>query len=165
MIRLTRLEDLDIVIGLETDPDNQQYIGSWSVAKHAATIDRSDREHWIIEDDSTNEILGYLIVYDLTKEGNGVYVKRIAVTQKGTGIGRVAMQIFVAHAFDALGADFVWLAVRPDNERAQRSYRRVGFEIHAEMATNGNVLMVFRGARFIDADAVLARIGAGAADE
>jgi len=125
LLRPTGSDDLDFVLALEHHPDQRPFIGQWTREQHLDAIARADREHWIIE--AAGERLGYLIAYDSIADGFGVYVKRIAVGPKSTGIGRRAMQIFLRHAFDELDASFVCLAVRGHNLRAQRSYLASGF--------------------------------------
>jgi len=125
-LRPTREADLPFVRELEQNPENTPFISQWTTAQHADAIRRSDREHWIIESD--NGPLGYVIAYDLKAQDSGVYVKRIVVSPKDAGLGRAALAEFLNHAYRDLGTDYVWLAVRPDNERAQRSYLALGFE-------------------------------------
>lgn len=134
-LRPTLPADLDFVLELEGRPDNEPFIGRWSRHEHQQAIDAADREHWILESPASDEHepqqqpqrLGYLIAYDLTASGNGVYVKRIVVAEKSRGLGRRALADFTRHAVADLGAGFVWLAVRPGNDRAERAYRAVGF--------------------------------------
>jgi ribosomal protein S18 acetylase RimI-like enzyme len=126
-VRPTRPSDLEFVLALEQHPDNRSFIAQWSRAEHVLAIQRSDREHWVIERGSDGSRLGYIIVYVLIDEGLGVYIKRIVVSEKSRGIGRLALAWVVGHAFRDLGAPFVTLAVYADNERAQRSYGAIGF--------------------------------------
>ena len=113
---------------LEQDPENAPFISQWTTEQHADAIRRGDREHWIIESDNGGP-RGYLIAYDLKAQDSGVYVKRIVVSPKGAGLGRAAMTELLEHAYRDLGTDYVWLAVRPENERAQRSYAALGFTL------------------------------------
>jgi diamine N-acetyltransferase len=128
-LRATSITDLDFVLGLERHPDNRPFIGQWTPDEHRAAIDRADREHWIIEGGPGGARIGYLIAFDLRAPGLGVYVKRIVVADKSRGLGRGALRVFVQHAFEDLSAEFVWLTVYRENERAQRSYAAVGFEV------------------------------------
>lgn len=159
MLRPTTVEDLDFVLALERDPENTPFIGQWSRQEHLEAIARPDREHWLVEQPSTGERLGYLIAYDLRHAGCGVYVKRIVLADKSRGLGRAALRRFVEHAFGNLDAPYVWLAVYPRNERAQRSYRAVGFtdfaageserarhSAAAERTANDNILMILHRA-------------------
>jgi ribosomal protein S18 acetylase RimI-like enzyme len=126
-LRRTRESDLPFVREVEQDPENTPFISQWTTVQHADAIRRGDREHWIIESDGRGP-LGYLIAYDLKAQDSGVYVKRIVVSRKGAGLGRAAMAQFLEHAYRDLGTDYVWLAVRKENERAQRSYLALDFE-------------------------------------
>lgn len=125
-LRPTREEDLPFVRELEQHPENAPFISQWTVAQHADAIRRSDRQHWIIESD--DRPVGYLIAYDLRAQDSGVYVKRIVVSQKDAGLGRAALAQFLEQAYGDIKTEYVWLAVRPENERAQRSYAALGFE-------------------------------------
>jgi RimJ/RimL family protein N-acetyltransferase len=126
-LRPTEPTDLDFVIGLERHADNKPFIGQWTREGHAAAIARPDREHWIISHACRSDPVGYLIAYNLVAAGYGVYVKRIVVADKSQGIGRAALQAFVASAAHRLRTSCVWLTVFAENERGQRAYRAVGF--------------------------------------
>jgi ribosomal protein S18 acetylase RimI-like enzyme len=128
-LRPTRPEDLDFVLALERDPENSPFIGRWTRAEHAAAIAARDREHWLIARAHDGSPLGFLLAFDLRAAGLGVYVKRIAISEKSRGLGREALARFARRAFGELGASHLWLTVFPDNERAQRSYRALGFEV------------------------------------
>ena len=71
--------------------------------------------------------MGYLIAYDLRRHGLGIYIKRMAVATPSAGTGRLALGLFLTHAFEESRADSVWLDVYRTNERAQRAYAAVGF--------------------------------------
>jgi diamine N-acetyltransferase len=126
-LRATREADLGFVLEVERHPDNASLVGQWSREEHATVISRPDREHWVIAASGSGAPVGYLIAYDLTALGCGVYVKRIVVAQKGGGLGRKALGQFAGHAFGELSAPYVWLAVYPENVRGQHCYRAVGF--------------------------------------
>jgi ribosomal protein S18 acetylase RimI-like enzyme len=124
-LRPTRADDLAFVLRHERRAENTPFIGQWSEEEHRGAIADPEREHYIIEGGGIR--LGYLIAYDLRRGGDGVYVKRIVVADKSRGLGRAAMDLYCRHAFDDLGAAFVWLSVYPENERAQRTYHAAGF--------------------------------------
>ena len=129
MIRLRRSApaDLDFVLALEHHPDQRPFIGQWTREQHLETMARPDREHWIIERAEDAAPQGYLIAYDVRAASYGIYVKRIAITEKSKGVGREALREFLAHAFGDRHAAAVCLAVRRHNARAQRAYQAVGF--------------------------------------
>ena len=98
-LRRTTPADLDFVLALEHHPDQKPFIGQWTREQHLDVIARSDREHWIIERAGDHESQGYVIAYDVRDAGYGIYIKRIAITEKSKGIGREALREFLAHAF------------------------------------------------------------------
>ncbi len=126
-LRPTCPEDLDFVLFLERHPDNRPHILQWSEQGHLAAIKAEELEHWIVEKISDGSPLGYIIVYNLVVKGLGVFIKRIVIDNKSRQIGRLALQMVLDHAFSELGATFVSLAVFPDNVRAQRAYKSIGF--------------------------------------
>jgi RimJ/RimL family protein N-acetyltransferase len=130
-LRPTAAADLDFVLATERDPENSQFIGQWSRAQHRAAIESPEREHWLIARSHDGSPLGFLLAFDLRARGMGVYVKRIAISEKSRGLGREALGRFARHAFDDLHASHLWLTVFPSNERAQRSYRALGFEVES----------------------------------
>jgi len=126
-LRPSRPEDLRFVTALERHPDNCELIGQWSDAEHLAAMAGSrGRSHWIVERDG--EPAGYLIAYDCSGVGTGVYVKRLLVADKGRGTGRAALAQFLERAFASAQVSFVWLIVRGENVRAQALYASLGFE-------------------------------------
>jgi diamine N-acetyltransferase len=128
-LRPTTESDLDFVLALESHPENAPFVGQWTRDEHRDAIARADREHWIPSDPASGERLGYLIAFDLRAQRCGVYVKRIVVDSKSKGVGREVMRRYAQHAFERLGAPFVWLSVHGDNLRGQRCYRAVGYDV------------------------------------
>jgi ribosomal protein S18 acetylase RimI-like enzyme len=126
-LRPTRTEDLDFVMALERDPENSPFVGQWSRTEHEDAIARADREHWILERPADRARLGFAITYDLRAAGHGVYLKRIVVAEKSRGVGRRAVGRIAERAFREQGAAHLWLRVRPENARAQRTYAALGF--------------------------------------
>lgn len=156
-VRPAQASDLDFVLTLEQHPENQPFIAQWSRTEHLLAIQRSDREHWVIERSSDASRFGYIIVYVLIDEGLGVYIERIVVSEKSQGTGRLALARVVDHAFRGLGAPSVTLAVYADNERAQRSYEATGFSRIALSPQDRRALQSAVGG-FPD-DSVVMRIG------
>jgi len=125
-LRPTRADDLAFVTALERRADNVEMIGQWTDAEHLDAIAGKDRrEHWLIERGGRPE--GFLIAYDCSRSGAGVYVKRVLVDRKEQGTGTVALRSYLDIAFARPGVDRVWLIVRNHNARAQAVYEKLGF--------------------------------------
>ncbi len=126
-VRKTVAPDLDAVLEIERHPDNSPFIGQWSREQHGAVIERPDGEHWVIVPEGDGSSIGYLIAFDLTAEGFGVWIQRIAISSRSRGIGRAVLSAYLANAMHRSHADLATLDVMPANLRAQRMYRALGF--------------------------------------
>jgi RimJ/RimL family protein N-acetyltransferase len=125
-LRPTRPDDLPFVTALERRPDNAGMIGQWSDEEHLAAIaGRDRREHWLIGRDGVRE--GFIIAYDCSRAGAGIYVKRLLVDRKEQGTGTAALAAYLDLAFARPGIDQVWLIVRNHNARARAVYEKLGF--------------------------------------
>lgn len=81
-------------------------------------------------------IIGYCMMGSLSMpvgDANGLEVHRLYVDEsvKGAGVAQALMDDAVAWA-RSKGASALYLSVWEDNERAQRFYRRYGFQDHSE---------------------------------
>jgi diamine N-acetyltransferase len=125
-LRPTLPDDLAFVTTLERRPDNVEMIGQWTDAEHLAAIAGEDRrEHWVIEREGRRE--GFLIAYDCSPAGAGIYVKRVLVDRKDRGTGTAALASYLEIVFARPAVDRVWLIVRNHNARAQAVYEKLGF--------------------------------------
>lgn len=71
---------------------------------------------------------GFVILSGLASENRSILIKRVAVSAPGRGHGREAMRLILRMAFGEYNAHRVWLDVYPENERARRVYRALGFQ-------------------------------------
>lgn len=85
---------------------------------------------WAIHENETGELIGTTAVTEVDNR-NGECLFRIVIGNKsvwGRGYGTDATRLVVAEAFERLELHTVNLEVFAHNERAQRSYVRVGFK-------------------------------------
>ena len=66
---------------------------------------------------------------------------------RGAGVGTAAIELILNYAFETVGLNKVWLIVHANNQRALRTYQRVGFSLEG-MLRDG---FLFRG-EFVDAN-------------
>jgi diamine N-acetyltransferase len=125
-LRPTTEADLDFVLAAETSPEARGWVTVESREDHRAAIEDEGQEHLIVTGPG-GESLGYVIVSGIGGRNASIEVRRIAVTEPGRGIGREAVRQAVERAFAEHRAHRVWLDVNPENERAKRVYRALGF--------------------------------------
>jgi RimJ/RimL family protein N-acetyltransferase len=63
-------------------------------------------------------------------------LRRIAITEKGLGFGREAMEAIMAFAFRELGTNRFWLDVYPDNLIGIRLYESLGMHLDGVLRQN-----------------------------
>ncbi len=88
-----------------------------------------DAAHWIVEADPDGRAVGYVILSGLESPHRNIEFKRVALAERGAGLGREALRLVKAFVFERLGAHRLWLDVMDHNERAARLYRSEGFVV------------------------------------
>lgn len=85
---------------------------------------------WAIHENTTGKLIGTTAITEVDEAGSECLF-RIVIGEKsawGQGFGTDATRLVVAEAFERFKLQTVKLEVFAHNERAQRSYLRVGFE-------------------------------------
>ena len=91
-IRTACLADEPFMSAVEMEEDNRQWVGNWPLAWRVARMGDPDFLQCIIErTDGTP--LGLLIFTDMTRTSEKLQLKRIALLDKGRGIGRTVLQL------------------------------------------------------------------------
>lgn len=126
VLRPTTEFDLDWVLRTEHAPENEPFITRWSRALHSAALRNPRVRHLIITDDAGDRC-GYAILRGIGDPDPNVELLRLVVAEPGRGLGRAALRLVKALAFDELGAHRLWLDVVTTNERARRLYAGEGF--------------------------------------
>ncbi len=127
LLRRTREADLDFVLAAENDPENVPFVSQWPRERHRAFGSDPGRLHLLVERAGDATPRGYLLLDGLGGPHCAVLVQRLVITDKGRGLGRKALELVMALAFESLGAHRVWLDARADNARARSLYRSLGF--------------------------------------
>lgn len=125
-LRPTTSDDLDFVVSAEQDPDNRRFIIPWLRDRHSAALSDPDIAHRILEHDSLGRV-GFVILAGLADPHDSLEFRRIVVTAKGRGFGRVALHLVKRFAFVERQAHRLWLDVKEQNHRARSLYESEGF--------------------------------------
>ncbi len=118
--------DLDFIVAQEARPEFAAFIFNWGHARHAANLADPDKRYLIAEEDS-DRLLGYVILAGLANGNRGVELTRIVAAEPGRGHGRAIMAAAMDLIFGDLGAHRLWLDVFPENARARHLYGSLGF--------------------------------------
>ena len=124
-LRATTDADCAFVVTAETEPDAAPYVGQWSVERHQRCFADPDVAHWIIE--AAGEAVGFAVLEGTDDPDHSVLLRRIVITEPGSGYGGQAVQLLARYAFEILAFHRLWLYVAISNDRAFELYRRLGF--------------------------------------
>jgi RimJ/RimL family protein N-acetyltransferase len=118
-------DDLAFVMAAERAPDSAPFVLQWPRERHLAAMNDPAYAHWVVE--HAGRPAGFVILMDLFNPHGSVQFRRLVVTEKGRGIGRAAVRLVKAAAFERFGAHRLWLDVMEHNQRAQSLYASEGF--------------------------------------
>lgn len=113
-------------MALEERTCQEGFTGADPLEDHERYMQDEDFGYWIVESDS--RAAGFVILSGLANENRSILIKRIAMAEPGQGRGREAMRLILRLCFLSYNAHRVWLDVYPENERARRVYRALGFQ-------------------------------------
>ena len=124
------------------DPQLQRDFGvtfAVSVAEHDAWRQRQNGLlAWAIVVDAKH--IGNLLIFLNQRQCSGYLQIYIGDAQfRGQGLGRYALELALEHAFSDLNLHRIWLHTFPENIRAERLYRSLGF------MSEGRERMAFKG--------------------
>ncbi|MBD2677773.1 MULTISPECIES: GNAT family N-acetyltransferase [Nostoc] len=125
-LRLCKTEkaDLDYIISAENDDENRQYIIPWSREQHLQAMLNHDIAHLIVKNQTR---IGYVILAGLLDFNQNIEFRRIVITEKGKGYGKVTVEMVKQLAFETYNAHRLWLDVKVQNKVAQAVYKKSGF--------------------------------------
>jgi hypothetical protein len=103
--------DIPFVIATERLPGYDELVGRWDEAQHSVAL--ADARYIYFVAHLAAEPVGFAIVRDWASPERVTYIKRIAVTRPGLGVGRALLGRVVERIFHETGAHRVWLGVFP----------------------------------------------------
>ncbi|MFT4144453.1 MAG: GNAT family protein [Mobilitalea sp.] len=127
VLRNTREADINYVADFKQRPDNALYVGQWTKEQHLNSLYQEDILHLIVEDATTKEPVGYVIMAGLLDQNHNIEFRRIVISEKGKGYGRETLKLIKRLSFEQLHAHRLWLDVRLKNLIAQNLYISEGF--------------------------------------
>jgi diamine N-acetyltransferase len=125
IVRIATKGDLPFIMATERRPGYEWVVGRWDEALHSTELARPGTRYAIAQRDG--EPLGFGILQFLDDRFGNVQLKRIAVKEPGSSVGRPLLEALLRMAFEPLSVHRLWLTVAPHNTPARQLYRSVGF--------------------------------------
>lgn len=125
LIREVEENDIPTIIELESHPDNRDYLWIGTHAEHLSEISDPCHLLLIFEEKRSGAVVGYALVR-LNFKSEIFELRRIAVSDKGRGFGREAMEALLTYAFEERNINRFWLDVYPDNLIGIQLYESLG---------------------------------------
>jgi RimJ/RimL family protein N-acetyltransferase len=118
-------EDIPAIMAIERGSGFEELVGRWPAAEHEAEMARPGSRYFLWK--PAEAILGFALIQDLDSPHDAACLKRIAVAEPGNGIGGLLLEALLDWLFTSRSIHRLSLGVFPENERAIRAYRRLGF--------------------------------------
>ena len=119
-IRAMGYDDIEMIMSIEQEAFTSPWIPEGFIGELNGPV-----SHCIVAEDYSGCLLGYAVYRVIIDEA---HLLNIAVEAAGrkAGLGRKILDHILDHC-RALGAEYMFLEVRPSNLAARRLYRRAGF--------------------------------------
>jgi len=127
-IRRATEADIPFLMATERGEGYDRLVGRWDADQHARTL--ADPLSAVFVDIEAD---GFVICAGLDDPHSGICLKRIAVGQPGRGQGRRLIAQVIDWAFESRQAPRIWLDVLGHNERAQKTYLALGFQVEGRL--------------------------------
>lgn len=127
--------DIETIIALESHPENRDYLWIGTHEEHAAEIVDPNHLLLIFKKKTEDEIIGYALVR-LDFQSHVFELRRIAISEKGVGFGREAMEALLKFAFEEMDTNRFWLDVYPDNLVGIKLYESLGMHLDGVLRQN-----------------------------
>ncbi len=126
ILREANPADIAFVMATERLPGYETTVGQWTEAEHLAEM-RNVASRYLIGEESGAPV-AFALLQTLDDPGGNVYLKRIAVTRQGQGVGKRMMRLVEAWVFSRPHVHRLHLHFSALNERGRRLYKAVGFQ-------------------------------------
>ena len=127
--------DINMIIEIENHKDNRDFIWQGTYEQHLSEI--NDENHLLLKFEKSEDrgIAGYCLI-GLDRHSEKFELRRIAITEKGRGYGREAINELIRYAFEDLGMNKFWLDVYPDNKVGIALYESLGLKKEGVLRQN-----------------------------
>jgi RimJ/RimL family protein N-acetyltransferase len=125
-LRPAAAADLAAVMAIERTPGFERFVGRSTLDEHRALM-ASANHVYLVGEEGDGPIVAFAILRDLEDAHGNVYLKRIAVSRPGEGLGGAYLRLVGAWVFARPAPHRFSLDCFAHNLRAQRAYEKLGF--------------------------------------
>lgn len=132
MIKTARLdisaatkEDIPFIIDLESHEENRDFLWIGTFEEHLSEIEDPNHLLLVFRTKEEENPIGYALIR-IDTHSHWFELRRIAISAKGQGYGKEAMQALLQYAFETLHMNKVWLDVYPHNTIGIHLYESLG---------------------------------------
>lgn len=125
-LRRAHAADLAAIMDMERQPGYELVVGQSTYAEHIRNISRPG-QLYLVSDDDRGMPHAFAALCGLGYRERDVLLKRLMVRTPGQGTGSRFLSAVMRAVFEGAPTERLFLRVLPDNERALKLYRKLGF--------------------------------------
>lgn len=124
-------QDVDYICDAENNSENSSFVTQWTIEQHLNLMQQPSSLYLIAQTNNGKRI-GYVILDNIVGKHKNIEIKRIIITEKGKGFGRMLLQATKHLVFNKFQSHRLWLDVLDFNQRAKDLYESEGFKVEGE---------------------------------
>lgn len=123
--------DIPAIMAIERTPGFEDVIGRWTDEQHAAEMAKESSRYFVLREDG--DVTAFAILQNLNDPDLRVHLKRIAANAPGRGSGPRLLEHVLLWLFTETKTNRFELDLFVENERALRTYEKLGFEVEGHL--------------------------------
>ena len=123
--------DIPAIMAIERTPGFEDFVGRWSHEQHAAQLAKDSTRYFIARD--SGEVTAFAIFQQIGDPDRRVHLKRIVARDAGQGAGTRLLSSALDWLYTETETNRVDLDLFVENERAQRTYEKLGFLVEGRL--------------------------------
>ena len=123
--------DIPAIMAIERTPGFEDFVGRWSHEQHAAELAKDSTRYFIARD--SGEVTAFAIFQQIGDPDRRVHLKRIVARDAGQGAGTRLLSSALDWLYTETETNRVDLDLFVENERAQRTYEKLGFLVEGRL--------------------------------
>jgi len=128
---LAKKADIPAIMEIERTPGFEDVIGRWGQEQHVAEMAKEGSRYFVLREDGA--VTAFAIVQNIDNPDQRVHLKRIAANSPGKGSGSRLLEGVLLWLFTETKANRFDLDLFVENERARRTYEKLGFEVEGRL--------------------------------